>query len=95
MCLACLQCPDDARAYFDRKIKFLKEQMEKVQPMLQEKYKLKQGKLIVFLYEWFPDIVSRISVYLISLLLSKQPLSLSSDNSSTINSHVEHLHVHT
>ncbi|NXK57215.1 PFD5 protein, partial [Chauna torquata] len=35
---------DDARDFFKRKIDFLTKQMEKIQPALQEKHAMKQGK---------------------------------------------------
>lgn len=38
------QTADDARDFFKRKIDFLTKQMEKIQPALQEKHAMKQGK---------------------------------------------------
>lgn len=36
---------EDAKDFFKRKIDFLTKQMEKIQPALQEKHAMKQGKL--------------------------------------------------
>ncbi|KAF6340146.1 prefoldin subunit 5 [Rhinolophus ferrumequinum] len=38
---------EDAKDFFKRKIDFLTKQMEKIQPALQEKHAMKQGKLAV------------------------------------------------
>ena len=40
-----LQTAEDAKDFFKRKIDFLTKQMEKIQPALQEKHAMKQGKL--------------------------------------------------
>jgi hypothetical protein len=39
-----LQTAEDAKDFFKRKIDFLTKQMEKIQPALQEKHAMKQGK---------------------------------------------------
>lgn len=39
-----LQNVDDSKAFFKRKIEFLTKQIEKIQPVLQEKHAMKQGK---------------------------------------------------
>ena len=36
---------EDAKDFFKRKIDFLMKQMEKIQPALQEKHAMKQGKI--------------------------------------------------
>lgn len=43
-CPLSAQTADDARDFFKRKIDFLTKQMEKIQPALQEKHAVKQGK---------------------------------------------------
>jgi hypothetical protein len=43
--LLILQTAEDAKDFFKRKIDFLTKQMEKIQPALQEKHAMKQGKL--------------------------------------------------
>lgn len=43
-CPLSTQTADDAREFFKRKIDFLTKQMEKIQPALQEKHAMKQGK---------------------------------------------------
>lgn len=40
---------DNAKEYFKRRIDFLTKQIEKIQPVLQEKYKMKQGKTADFI----------------------------------------------
>lgn len=39
-----LQNVEDSKAFFKRKIEFLTKQIEKIQPVLQEKHAMKQGK---------------------------------------------------
>ena len=36
---------DDSKAFFKRKIDFLTKQIEKIQPALQEKHGMKQGRV--------------------------------------------------
>lgn len=42
--LPSLQNVNDSKAFFKRKIEFLTKQIEKIQPVLQEKHAMKQGK---------------------------------------------------
>lgn len=42
-----LQTAEDAKDFFKRKIDFLTKQMEKIQPALQEKHAMKQGKVVL------------------------------------------------
>lgn len=39
-----MQNVEDSKAFFKRKIEFLTKQIEKIQPVLQEKHAMKQGK---------------------------------------------------
>lgn len=39
-----VQNVEDSKAFFKRKIEFLTKQIEKIQPVLQEKHAMKQGK---------------------------------------------------
>lgn len=48
-----LQSPVKAKEYFDRKVEFITKQMEKIQPLLQEKYRTKQGENEHKLLSWF------------------------------------------
>ena len=41
--LSLWQSPEKAKEYFMRKVEFITKQMEKIQPMLQEKCRTKQG----------------------------------------------------
>lgn len=41
-----LQTINEASMYFKRKVDYLTKQIEKVQPQLQEKFNMKQGKLV-------------------------------------------------
>ena len=43
MFLFILQSVDKAKDYFKRRIEYITKQIEKIQPILQEKYKMKQG----------------------------------------------------
>jgi prefoldin subunit 5 len=36
-----------AKDYYQRKVEFLTQQMEKIQPLLQEKYQMKEGLLVL------------------------------------------------
>lgn len=38
------QTVDDGKSYFKRKIEYITKQIEKIQPVLREKYAMKQGK---------------------------------------------------
>ena len=39
-----------AEEHFKKKIEFVTKQMEKLQPVLQEKFKMKQGEIISFIF---------------------------------------------
>ena len=51
---------DDSKAFFKRKIDFLTKQIEKIQPALQEKHGMKQGRgwvftsvvIVIYLIPW-------------------------------------------
>ena len=45
-----LQSVDKAKDYFKRRIEYVGKQIEKIQPVLQEKYKMKQGRYLVWLF---------------------------------------------
>lgn len=45
-CLPKFQNVENGKDYFKRKIEFVTKNMEKIQPLLQEKYKVKQGKCV-------------------------------------------------
>ena len=38
-----MQTAEGAKEYFKRRTEYLTKQMEKIQPVLQEKYRMKQG----------------------------------------------------
>ena len=39
-----LQNAEQGKEYFKQKVEYLMKEMEKVQPLLQEKFKMKQGR---------------------------------------------------
>lgn len=74
-----LQNVEDSKAFFKRKIDFLTKQIEKIQPALQEKHGMKQGRFLCIQYS---------VVIIVPKLLSLNVLNYSTFMSNQI------LHIH-
>ena len=57
-CFCVYQSPEKAKEYFVRKVEFITKQMEKIQPLLQDKYRTKQGESCFSLSTFFTSSLS-------------------------------------